>query len=382
MHLFIEASNIRKGGGVTHLQEILGAVDLSRHGFSKVTVWAPKSTLQRIGDLPLVELRNHPLIDSGPFQGVLFRKVILDRQIGADVDLVWAPGGTYQGRFRPYVTMFRNFLPFDFPERSRFRWSLAYVRLVYLKHVQIKSFKKAAGLIHVSQKACQVMNDMTDLTRVRQIVIYHGLSERFLMAPRPQRPLEDFTEEKPARLLYISHINHYKHQDKLIQAVAHVRANGIPCEVHLVGPAQHSAKRIFELLAARLDPHRKWIKWHGEIPYTEVRNHTHNADLYTCTSTCETFGMVLLEAMGSGLPVVCSNRGALPEIQGDTGLQVDPENIPELAASIERMLRDKDLRQRCATLAYERARTFTWKRCAEQTFEFLRACASPSMQAK
>ncbi|NDV63032.1 glycosyltransferase family 4 protein [Puniceicoccales bacterium CK1056] len=378
MHLFIDASNLRRGGGVTHLQEILQVADLKRHGFSKVTVWAPKRTLERIGDIPLVERRTHPLIDKGRIHGVIFRRHLLDRQIEPDVNLLWAPGGTYQGSFRPYVTMLRNFLPFDFPERARFKYRWAYVRLVYLKHVQTKSFKRATGLIHISQKAHDVLNEMTDLSKVRQTVIHHGLSERFLMLPRPQRQVEDFTEKTPARLLYISHINLYKHQDKLIQAVAKVRERGIPAEIHLVGPALPAAKRMFDPLAARLDPEKKWIKWHGEIPYFEVREHTQQADLYTCTSTCETFGMVLLEAMGSGLPVVCSDRSALPEIQGDTGLKVDPENVTELAHAIEKMLRDKALRMEYAMKAYDRAKTFTWERCAEETFEFLRACATQS----
>lgn len=376
MHLFIDASNLRRGGGVTHLFETLHHLEPNKHGIQKITMWGPQKTVERFGDLPFVEAHTHPWIDRGRIWGVLFRARMLDKLVPGDVDLLWAPGGTYGGRFRPYVTMLRNFLPFDHPERDRFRPSLAWLRLLYLERVQGRSFTKANGLIHISQEAHDVLNRQMDLSGVTQTVIHHGLSERFLCPPRPQRPLEAFTAVSPARLLYVSHINLYKHQDKLLQAVNKVRERGIPCELHLVGPYLPAAKRRFFQLVEKLDPDRTWVKWHREIPYQEVAEHYRNADLYTCTSTCETFGMVLLEAMGSGLPVLCSNRSALPEIQGGTGPSVDPEDIPALADAIEATLRDRDARERAARAGYERAKTFTWQRCADETFSFLTQIAN------
>lgn len=376
MHLTIDASNLRRGGGVTHLEEVLRAVNLREHGFDKVTLWAPQKTLERIGEHAGLHGRSHTLIDKGRWQGEWFRKRMLDKLIEPDVDLLWAPGGTYLGRFRPYVTMLRNFLPFDKPERDRFKYSTAWLRLLYLNRAQSRSFLRADGIIHISQKAHDVLNEQLDLSQVRQTVIYHGLSQRFLMPPRQQLSFEAFNEERPVRLLYVSHINHYKHQTKVVQAVARVREKGIPVELNLVGPALPAARPIFDNVVARCDPQGKWVRWHGEIPYAEVQRFYHEADICAFMSTCETFGNILLEAMASGLPILCSDRSALPEVHGGTAESVNPEDVEAVAAGLERLIRDQDLRARLAQAAYERAQTFSWEKCAGETFAFLRQCAA------
>lgn len=374
MKLFIDASNLRRGGGVTHLEEVLKTRAYLNYGIERITIWAPQTTLDRIGDLPGVVRKSHPLIDKGRWHGVLFRKRYLDKLIEPDTDLLWAPGGTYLGGFRPYVTMLRNFLPFEKSERDRFKYSRDWMRLLYLRRAQAKSFQQASGLIHISQKAHDVLNDLLELEDVSQTVIHHGLSTRFLMEPREQLPFEAFSSERPVRLLYISHINHYKHQDKLIAAVASMREKGIPVELNLVGPALPRALPKFNAARAKYDPSNQWVNWHGEVPYAEVQRFYHESDLYVFMSTCETFGNILLEAMASGLPILSSNRGALPEVHGGTADSVDPEDVAAVAAGLERLIRDCDLRQRHANEAYERAKTFTWAKCAERTFSFLQEC--------
>lgn len=375
MHLVIDASNIRKGGGVTHLQEVLNAANFEKHGFSKIIVWAPKRTLDRIGDVQGLEARMHPYIEKGGWYAYWFRKRVLDQLIDPATALLWSPGGTCISRFRPYVTMVRNFLPFEKEERDRFKYSKAWLRYLYLYRVQVKSFLGAEGLIHISQKTNEVINDLVDLSGVKQTTIHHGLHGRFHLPPREPRAFEAFTEEDPVRLLYVSPINHYKHQGKLVAAVAQVRAKGIPIQLDLVGPAFPAAKVNFDRVVEKHDPAKDWVKWHGEVAYHEVQNYYRNADLYACMSSCETFGMILLEAMASGLPILCSNRSALPEIQGGTCPDVDPEDVDAVAAGLERMIRDKVLRAECAQAAYERAQTFTWDKCAEETFKFLAQCA-------
>lgn len=380
MHITIDASNLRKGGGVTHLQEVLNVVDLQEHGVDKITVWAPKTTLDRIGDLPNVVMKSHPWIDRGRWHGVWFRKRYLDNVIDPDTDLLWAPGGTYLGKFRPYVTMVRNFLPFDKPSRDRYKHSREWYRLKYLCHVQTKSFENASGLIHISEKTNEVINSITRLDNVRQTTVHHGLNQRFLLKPRAQRSFDSFTEDEPVKLLYISHINHYKHQDKLVEAVARVRAKGIPVQVDLVGPAYPPAKRKFDAVADRLDPTRSWINWHNEVPYAQVQQYYAKADLYAFMSSCETFGIILLEAMASGLPILASDRSAIPEINGGTCPEVDPEDVDAVAAGLERLIRDKHLRETCAQAAYERAQSFTWKKCADETFAFLSKVAEEEIK--
>ena len=375
MNLVIDASNIRQGGGVTHLQEVLRSADLESSSFRKVTIWGPQATLDRVGKLDRVELKSHPLIEKGGWSAIWFRHRILDQVLGSETDLLWVPGGTYTGNFRPYVAMARNFLPFVKEERDRYKYSRIWLRYLFLGAAQKRTFRKAAGLIHVSRTTHDVVNAQVRLPGVRQKVVLHGLHERFFREPRVQKRFEDYTPDNPVRILYVSPIAHYKHQDKLIQAVSNLRAKGIPITVDLVGSAEKSAKKRFDGLRGQLDPREEWIRWHGLIPYAQLQSFYHDADVYVCLSSCETFGMILLEAMAAGLPILCSDRSALPEIHAGTCPSVDPEDIHAVARGIEEILRDPSLRERAAAAAFNRAQEFTWKRCAAETFQFLHSVA-------
>lgn len=375
MHLFIDASNLRKGGGVTHLEELLAVLEPNRFAIERITVWAPSETAKRIGLNDRVHFRTHYLIDRGGLWAQLFRKYLLDSYIESDVDLLWAPGGVYTGKFRPYVTMVRNFLPFFKEECDRFKYSTNWLRLRWLRRNQLKSFVNATGLIHLSQTSLAVMNKIADFGQTRQEVIPHGLNNKFLIRPRRQREVEEFSDTNPVKLLYVSTIYNYKHQDNLIKALISLRRKGLPVVVDFVGAQYIPYMRYLKELVKRADPNFTYFRFHNEVRYEGIEQFYKEADLFVFLSSCETFGMALLEAMASGLPVLCSNKSALPEISGGTCPEVDPEDVNAIAAGLDQMIRNRALREKSAWAAYERAKTFSWEKCAEATFSFLAECA-------
>ena len=88
------------------------------------------------------------------------------------------------------------------------------------------------------------------------------------------------------------------------------------------------------------------------------------AQMLVLPSLEEGFGIPALEAMSAGVPVVVSNRGALPEVVGDAGLLIEPEDPESLAAALERLVGDPHLRANCARRGLDRARQFTWTQTA------------------
>jgi glycosyltransferase involved in cell wall biosynthesis len=89
-----------------------------------------------------------------------------------------------------------------------------------------------------------------------------------------------------------------------------------------------------------------------------------DASLLVMPSLDEGFGMPAAEAMTIGLPVVVAERGALPEVVGDAGLLVDPEDAGAVAAAIERVLENRELAARLSEAGKARAARFTWKASA------------------
>ena len=82
--------------------------------------------------------------------------------------------------------------------------------------------------------------------------------------------------------------------------------------------------------------------------------------------------MPVLEAMSAGVPVIASNRAALPEVCGEAALLVDPEDSEALAAAIMQLIEDEALNAELIRRGYARAAQFTWRRAAKQTWQVYR----------
>lgn len=89
-------------------------------------------------------------------------------------------------------------------------------------------------------------------------------------------------------------------------------------------------------------------------------------------SLYEGFGIPPLEAMGSGCPVLCSDKSSIPEIVGDGGLYFDPHSIDAIADAMERVASAAELRSDLITRGRSRARLFSWDRCAAETLDVYR----------
>jgi glycosyltransferase involved in cell wall biosynthesis len=87
----------------------------------------------------------------------------------------------------------------------------------------------------------------------------------------------------------------------------------------------------------------------------------------------EGFGLSLLEAMASGVPVVAANATSIPEVVGNAGVLFDPRDVDDLVTALDRVLTDSRLRDDLRTRGLARAGEFTWERCAQKTLDVYRA---------
>ena len=375
MNLGINATNIRQGGGVTHLVELLRAADPPAHGFGKVRVWSVRSTLDRIEPRPWLETVHEPGFERGLAARLSWQRFRLAaRAREAGCDLLFAPGASDVSGFRPLVTMSQNLLPFEWGELRRFGPSWMALKMALLRGAQARTLRRADGVIFLSRHAREVVLGVTGPLRGRDAVIPHGIDGRFFQAPRPQRAAADFTPENPCRILYVSIHYPYKHQWNVIEAVGRLRAAGLPVTLDVVGPEATATARV-EAARARVDPEGRFIRVRGEIPYGALHEAYAAADVNVFASSCENLPITLLEGMAAGLPTACSRRGPMPEVLGEGGEYFDPEEPEEIARAIRALVESPELRAARAAAAFERARAHSWKRCADETFAFLaRVC--------
>jgi glycosyltransferase involved in cell wall biosynthesis len=368
----IDAANLRRGGGVTHLVELLRAARPEDQGIERVVIWGGGQTLNAVDDRPWLDKQRQTELDKGLLHRSLWQRYRLS-QVARDAgcDVLFVPGGNFAGNFHPVVTMSRNMLPFEWHELKRYGWSIFTLKLLLLRLTQSRSYKKAEGLVFLTDYACQGVLKVTGKLPGETCTIPHGLNPRFIQAPKMQRPIEDYDFAKPYRVLYVSIIDQYKHQWVVVEAVAALRQLGIPVVLDLVGPAFPSALKRLNDTVNRLDPNNDWAFYHGAIPFDKLHYQYSQADLGLFASSCENMPNILLETMASGLPIACSNRGPMPEVLGAGGLYFDPEQAEQITRALRQLIESPQLRADLSQVSYRQAQQYSWRRCADETFDFL-----------
>jgi glycosyltransferase involved in cell wall biosynthesis len=110
----------------------------------------------------------------------------------------------------------------------------------------------------------------------------------------------------------------------------------------------------------------------------ELRSVYRLATAFIFPSFCEGFGLPLLEAMASGIPVAASQAPAIPEICQDAALFFDPERPEDLAESILHLLKDETLREDLVHRAEKRVKDFSWESTARKTLSLYRSLVEAS----
>lgn len=376
MILGIDAANIRAGGGLTHLVELLAAADPSTHGFTRVIVWCGGQTAALLPARPWLEVRHVPMLDRAlPFRTV-WQVTQLTRAVrAAECDMLFSPGGSYTGRFRPMVTFNQNLLPFDWAELRRFGWSPMTLKMLLLARTQARTFRQADGVIFLTEHARAFINTTLGALPGKAAVVPHGLDPRFGAAPRPQRAMSECSPERPFRLLYVSALLPYKHQAVVADAVMRLRRQGRAVTLDLVGPGSPGEVAKLSAVLRRLDPAGTTIRYLGPVDYAQLHRHYAAAEAFIFASSCESFGQILTEAMSAGLPIACSRRSAMPELLGEAGVYFDPEDAADIEATLAALLDDPDRRAAVASAAFREAAGYSWTRCAAETFAFLATVA-------
>ncbi len=381
MILGIDASNIRRGGGVTHLVELLNVAKPNEFGFEKVLVWASQATLDLIMDHTWLQKCTEPVMEAHYLRRALWQRNKLGGIARANkCDLLFVPGGSFATTFRPIVTMNRNLLPFEWQELRRFGLGRLTIKYLLLRWAQSKSYKNANGVIFLTRYAKRTVLKVTGALSGDSVIIPHGIGPHFFHLPREQKLLSSFTVDHPLRLIYVSIIDTYKHQWHVAKAVAALREEKIPIAIDFIGPAYPPSLRRLQAILEQVDYDGEFIRYLGTISHTEIHKICKQADVAIFASSCEAFGQILTEYMAAGLPIACANRSSMPELLGGAGVYFDPENSDDIARHLRRLINSQTFRTCLVKASFERAQAYTWKRCADETFGFLSRIASMEHQ--
>lgn len=223
--------------------------------------------------------------------------------------------------------------------------------------------ERADHIIAVSRFTAQQVVDLLAVPPEKVTAIHHGVETA--QPPESERVHEVVTRLGIARpfLLSIGAIQKRKNLIRMIEAFEALDAD---VDLVLAGPDGFGSAEITSRIESSTLRNR--------IHRTGFVSNDTQAALYAQAralvfpSLDEGFGLPVLEAFAAGLPVVTSNVSALPEVAGDAALLVDPSDVSSIAAAMQQVIEDSELRRSLIEKGTARAKLFTWERAARETF--------------
>ncbi len=364
MVLGIEASNILAGGGLVHLKEFLNHAKPEDHNFDSVILWAPQSTLDHMPNKEWLVKKSHPWLNRNFLFSTLWRILILPIGLNRMIDVLFVPGANVVN-FTPMVTMCQNLLPFDSAERRLYGFSWMRLRLSFLHFTQKMSFGKARKVIFLTASSVHYVANSKSSLSEKSVVIPHGINSVYFKMPTVKN------DNQTIKLLYVSIVDVYKHHCNLVEAVFALLEKGYDVELELVGaiypPAYHALQKVLKTKPQFADR----ISYTALVSYYSLNEVYQSADIFIFASSCESFSLILLEAMASGLPIACSDKDTLKDTLQDAGVYFNPYDSKDIERVVLSLIQDKGLREDLSKRAFHRSTNYSWSKCSNHTLACL-----------
>jgi glycosyltransferase involved in cell wall biosynthesis len=232
----------------------------------------------------------------------------------------------------------------DFNEHRRFGREYHCDRSVLVDNLQF--FKEEA--------------DLADAIIVASEFVYEGLvklgiaEKKLRIVPygfKGASEIDRNTQKNGAgRILFVGNVNYLKGIPCLSEARKRLEEMGLNLEFRIVGSISPDYKRREEF---------KGLDYVGQVARSQVRDEYSMADLFVFPTLSDGFGIVLLEAMSSGLPIVATTKCARVVRHGENGLVVSENNPEELAKAIFKIIKDKNLREKMSASSIAIAKQYS-----------------------
>ncbi|MCB9799665.1 MAG: glycosyltransferase family 4 protein [Candidatus Omnitrophica bacterium] len=250
--------------------------------------------------------------------------------------------------------------------------------MFYIKHILPALVRRLNHVITISEASKKDIVEYAKVSPDRVTVIYLAANAQVYYPRDKQQSQVTMAERYGIRapyILYISRIEHPgKNHVRLIQAFERLKQKlDIPHQLVLAGSDWTQAEVVHET-AAR-SPYHHDIHFTGFFPSSDLPNLYGGADLFVFPSLFEGFGMPILEAMASGIPVACSNISSMPEVSGPAAVLFDPYEIESMEQSMQLLLENPDKSDDYVKIGLERAKQFNWAKTAKKTLEVIEQAA-------
>ncbi|HYW03741.1 MAG TPA: glycosyltransferase family 1 protein [Gammaproteobacteria bacterium] len=283
--------------------------------------------------------------------------------------LLWSPSNTGPLSVTRQVVTLHDVVPLEHPEWLNARFAAWY------RFVTPRLARRVRGVIAISEFTRERLVTLTGVAPERVRVIPNGVDRRFFSTTPEQIERARAALALPASryVLSLGSLEPRKNLGRLLRAWDAVQQD-LPDDVWLVIAGAPGRSQVFRSIDLQEAPARVHLA--GRVADELLPGLYAGAMAFAYPSLYEGFGLPPLEAMASGTPVLTGDRTALPEVVGDAGLLVDPEDVEAIGDGLVRLVLQPDLREDLAGRGLQRARRFSWEMTARETLQFLEAVAA------
>jgi glycosyltransferase involved in cell wall biosynthesis len=225
---------------------------------------------------------------------------------------------------------------------------------------------RADGILVDSYATQQDLVDLLHVSPKRVTVAHLAADEQFRPVPDAMvTPVLNRLELDRGYLLFVGVWEPRKNLPGLLDALAMLRSDGVCPTLVIAGrPGWLYGEIYTKIQSLELESCVRFVEAPGMDELVAMYN---GASVLVMPSFYEGFGFPALEAMQCGTPVVVSDRARLPEVVGDAGLLIDPDDPSTIAEACRRLLDDPELRTHYREAGIRQAQTFSWRATAETT---------------
>ncbi|MGH9118872.1 MAG: glycosyltransferase family 4 protein [Acidimicrobiales bacterium] len=338
----------RVGGTEDYVRRLLGALDTEAADEVELTLFVNRRFPAAYPELAAAhETIVAPTSGDHPPARIALEATWLARASARRrLDLVHHPANTIPHVVtRPAVVSIHDLQPIVRPQ------DFGRVKSAYLKRRLGPSARKARLVATLSDYVRRLVIDRFDLE-----------PDRVMVVPGPIDLPKDVPPDNPANagaplFVYPAITHPHKNHVMLIRAFREVAQVNPEVSLVLTGGAGSDEPEVRrEIARLRLEAR---IRRPGRIPRPDLDGLLRRATALTFPSRHEGYGLPVAEAMALGCPVIASDTTALPEVVGDAGLLVDPDDVDGWAAAMTRLLDDQNLRSRLAAAGRRRVAWLT-----------------------
>jgi glycosyltransferase involved in cell wall biosynthesis len=212
---------------------------------------------------------------------------------------------------------------------------------------------------------------MLHVPEQRMTVVHLAADACFVLLPEEKITpvLNQYGLEK-GYILFVGTWEPRKNLPSLVEALACLHAKGERITAVIAGRPGWLYEDIYQRIQAL--GLEDWVRFIQQPTPEQLVALYNGASVLVMPSFHEGFGLPALEAMQCGTPTIVSDRASLPEVVGDAGLLVDPDDAIALANEMWRIMRDDQLRQTLRIKGLERAKMFSWEATARKTLQVYR----------